>query len=133
MGLQLLGGTPARGTPGHLQSSVCRLQAPAATGVHNACFQQVQDDTSKARSLNRDWEFVLKGTEISLGKFVTEYFKHSHLIQTVVVSTEDTDKIPMGDGEGGSDQKGQGKGKEVSKGRLTHDRRGGGRKVLLAQ
>jgi hypothetical protein len=29
---------------------------------------------SKARSVNKDWEFVSKGTEISLGKFVLEYF-----------------------------------------------------------
>jgi hypothetical protein len=28
--------------------SACRLQAPAATGAHNVCFQQVQDDMSKA-------------------------------------------------------------------------------------
>ena len=28
----------------------------------------------KARSVCRDWEFVSKGTEISLGKFVSEYF-----------------------------------------------------------
>jgi len=34
MGLKLLGGRPARGTTGHLQSSVCRLQDPAATGAH---------------------------------------------------------------------------------------------------
>jgi hypothetical protein len=73
MGLKLSGGEPARGTTGHLQSSVCRLQAPEATGAHNACFQQVQEDISKARSVNKDWEFVSKGTEISLGKFVPEY------------------------------------------------------------
>ncbi len=28
----------------------------------------------KARSVKKDWEFVSKGTEISLGKFVSEYF-----------------------------------------------------------
>jgi hypothetical protein len=39
LGLKLLGGRPVRGTTGHLQNSVCRLQAPAATGAHNACFQ----------------------------------------------------------------------------------------------
>jgi hypothetical protein len=94
MGLKLLGGRPARGTTGHLQSSVCRLQAPAATGAHNACFQRVQDDISKARSVNRDWEFVSKGTEIPLGKFVSEYFTPLTLgSQTGVVSTEDTDEI----------------------------------------
>ncbi len=61
MGLELLGGRPTRGTTGHLQSSVCLLQAPAATGAHNSCFQRVQDDMSKARSVWRDWEFVSKG------------------------------------------------------------------------
>ena len=94
MGLKLLGGRPARGTTGHLQSSVCRLQAPAATGAHNACFQRVQDDISKARSVCRDWEFVSKGTEISLGKFVSEYFTSLTLdSRSSVVSTEDTDEI----------------------------------------
>ena len=94
MGLKLLGGRPARGTTGHLQSSVCRLQAPAATGAHNTCFQRVQDDMSKAKSVCREWEFVSKGTEISLGKFVSEYFTPLTLdLQTGVVSTEDTDEI----------------------------------------
>ena len=74
MGLGLLGGKPARGTTGHLQSSVCRLQAPAATGAHNQCFQQVQEDMSKARSTCKDWDFVSKGTEISVGRFLIEYF-----------------------------------------------------------
>ena len=74
MGLGLLGGKPARGTTCHLQSSVCRLQAPAATGAHNQCFQQVQEDMSKARSTCKDWDFVSKGTEISTGRFLIEYF-----------------------------------------------------------
>jgi hypothetical protein len=74
MTLKLLDGRPGRGTTGHLQISVCRLQDPAATGSHNACFQQVQDGISKARSVNKNWEFVSIGTEISLGKFVPEYF-----------------------------------------------------------
>ena len=94
MGLKLLGGRPARGTTGHLQSSVCLLQAPAVTGAHNTCFQRVQDDMSKAKSVCREWEFVSKGTEISLGKFVSEYFTPLTLgLQTGVVSTEDTDEI----------------------------------------
>jgi hypothetical protein len=94
LGLKLLGGRPTRGTNGHLQSSVCRLQAPVATGAHNTCFQRVQDDMSKARSVRRDWEFLSKGTEISLGKFVSEYFTPLTLgLQTGVVSTEDTDEI----------------------------------------
>ena len=66
----------------------------SATGAHNACFQQVQDDMSKARSVNRDWEFVSKGTEISPGNFVPEYFMPLTLdLQTRVVSTEDTVEI----------------------------------------
>ena len=94
MGLKLLRGRPARGTTGHLQSSVCRLQAPASTEAHNACFQRVQDDMSRAGSVCRDWEFVSKGTEISLGKFVSEHFTPLTLnSQSGVVSTEDTAEI----------------------------------------
>jgi ribonuclease HI len=74
MGLGLLGGKPARGSTGHLQSSVCRLQAPATTGTHNQCFQQLQEDMSKARSTCKDWDFVSKGTKISVGRFLIEYF-----------------------------------------------------------
>ena len=74
MGLGLLGGKPARGTTGHLQSSVCRLQALAATGAHNQCFQQVQEDMSKACSVYKDWDFVSRGTEMSVGRFLIEYF-----------------------------------------------------------
>jgi hypothetical protein len=49
---------------------------------------------SKARSVNKDWGFVSKGTEIWLGKFVSEYFTPLTLgSQTSVVSTEDTDEI----------------------------------------
>ena len=49
---------------------------------------------SKAKSVCREWEFVSKGTEISLGKFVSEYFTPLTLdLQTGVVSTEDTDEI----------------------------------------
>ena len=49
---------------------------------------------SKERSVNKDWEFVSKGTEISLGKFVTEHFTSLTLdIKTGVVSDEDTDEI----------------------------------------
>ena len=48
----------------------------------------------KARSVNKDWEFVSKGTEISLRKFVTEHFGPLTLdIKTGVVSDEDTDEI----------------------------------------
>jgi hypothetical protein len=49
---------------------------------------------SIARSVCRDWEFVSKGTEISLGKFVSEYFTPLTLdTRSSVVSTEDTDEI----------------------------------------
>ena len=49
---------------------------------------------SKARSVNKDWGFVSKGTEISLSKFVSEYFTTLTLdSQMGVVSTEDTDEI----------------------------------------
>ncbi len=42
----------------------------------------------------RDWEFVSKGTEISLGKFVSEYFTPLTLDSwSDVVSTDDTDEI----------------------------------------
>ena len=82
MGLKLLRGSPARGTTGHLQSSVCRLQAPAATGAHNFCFQQVQDDMSKALSVSKEKEFVSKGTEISLGILWQYTSRHSRLIST---------------------------------------------------
>ena len=74
--------------------ALCRLQAPVVTGTHNVCFHQVQDDMSKSRSVNKDWVFVLKGTEISLGKFVTEHFTPLTLdIKTGMVSDEDTTEI----------------------------------------
>ncbi len=58
------------------------------------CLQRVQDDMSKTWSVCRDWEFVSKGTEISLGKFVSEYFTSLTLdSRSGVVSTEDTDEI----------------------------------------
>ena len=42
----------------------------------------------------RDWDFVSKGTEISLGKFASEYFTPLTLdSRSSVVSTEDTDEI----------------------------------------
>ncbi len=72
MGLKLLDEKLDRGTTGHLQISVLRLQARAEKGAHNVCFQQVHDDMSKVLSVNKEWEFVSRGTEISLGKFVLE-------------------------------------------------------------
>ena len=74
MGLGLLGGNPDRGTTGPLQISVCRLQVPTVTGVHNQFFQQVQEDMSKTRLACKDWDFVSRGTEISVGRFLIEYF-----------------------------------------------------------
>ena len=68
MGLGLLGGKPSQDTTGHLQSSGCRLQAPEATGAHNNCFQQVQEDIHKARSVCTEWDFVSRGTELSVGR-----------------------------------------------------------------
>ena len=94
MGLKLVDGRPVRVTTGYLQSSVYRLQAPAATEAHNVCFHQVQDDMSRSRSVNKEWEFISKGTEISLGKFVSEHFTRLTLdITTGVVSDEDTAEI----------------------------------------
>ena len=49
---------------------------------------------SKAHSIIKEWEFVLKGTEISLGKFVSEHFTSLTIdIKTGVVSDEDTIEI----------------------------------------
>ena len=49
---------------------------------------------TKTRSVNKDWEFVSKGTAISLGKFVTEHFTSLTLdIKTGVVSDEDKAEI----------------------------------------
>ncbi len=61
------------------------------TGAHNNCFQMVQDDMIKTRSVSKDWVFVSKGTEISLGRFVSEYFTPLTLdTNEGVVSDEDT-------------------------------------------
>ena len=46
----------------------------SATGEHNQCFQQVQEDMRKTRSVCKDWDFVSKGTELSVGSFLIEYF-----------------------------------------------------------
>jgi hypothetical protein len=86
----------------HWASAELCVTPPSSSGnrAHNACFQLVQDDMSKARSVNKNWEFVSKGTEISMGKFVPEYFTpRTRHLQTRVVS---------GGGEGGSDREGQG-------------------------
>ena len=47
----------------------------------NSCYvaiinkiKQVQDDMSKTLSVDEDWEFVSKGTEISLGIFVSTLY-----------------------------------------------------------
>ena len=49
---------------------------------------------SKARSVRKDWEFVSKGTEISMGRFVSEIFTPLTLdSNTGVISDEDTVEI----------------------------------------
>jgi hypothetical protein len=47
---------------------------------------------SKTHSVSKDWEFVSKGTEISLGRFVSEYFTPLTL-DTNTISDEDTSEI----------------------------------------
>ncbi len=50
--------------------------------------------STKARSVDKDWEFVSKGTEISMGRFVSEHFTPLTLdIKTGVISDEDTEEI----------------------------------------
>ncbi len=49
---------------------------------------------SKAHSVDKDWELVSKGTEISLGRYVSEHFTPLTLdIKTGVVSDDDTSEI----------------------------------------
>jgi hypothetical protein len=49
---------------------------------------------SSAGSVCKDWEFVSRGTEISLGKFVSEHFTPLTLnAKSEVISTEDTPDI----------------------------------------
>ena len=49
---------------------------------------------SKTHSVRKDWEFVSKGAEISLGRFVSEYFTSLTFdTKTGVVSDEDTVEI----------------------------------------
>ena len=87
MGLKLLVGTPSHGTTGHLQSSVRRPQDPSTTGVHNVCFQQVQDDMSKA------W-ICLEGDRDLAGKIRVRALYSTHSwYPTGVVSAEDTTEI----------------------------------------
>ncbi len=79
---------------------------------------------SNAKSVCRDWEFVSKGTEISLGKFVSEYFTPLTLgLQTGVASTEDTDEIwDSAKEEAMEKTRDQGKGNQANKGGLTDGR-----------
>ncbi len=44
------------------------------TNSHNVRFQKARDDMIKTRSVNKELEFVSKGTEILLVKFVLEHF-----------------------------------------------------------
>jgi hypothetical protein len=88
-----LGAPPGICRAACVASKLQRLQGPTMR-VFNGCKIRVQDDMSKARSVCRDWDFVSKGTEISLGKFVSEYFTPLTLdTQSSVVSIEDTDEI----------------------------------------
>ena len=49
---------------------------------------------SKTHSVNKDWEFISKGTEISLGRFVSEFFTpFTFDSDTGVISDEDTVEI----------------------------------------
>jgi hypothetical protein len=41
---------------------------------HNQYFHQVQEDMNKVHSTCEDWDFVSKDTEISVGRFLIEYF-----------------------------------------------------------
>jgi hypothetical protein len=82
----------------------------------------VQDDMSKARSVCRDWKFVSKGTEISLGKFVSTYFTPLTLdSRSDVVSTEDTEEIWKAAKEEAM-EKAKGKNEQTGEGGLTHGR-----------
>jgi hypothetical protein len=54
--------------------SLCKRCREMGLGPHNQCFQQVQEYMNKARSTCKDWDFVSKGTEISVGRFLIEYF-----------------------------------------------------------
>ena len=48
----------------------------------------------KTHSVDKDWGFVSKGTEISMGRFVSEHFTPLTLdIKTGVISDEDTAEI----------------------------------------
>ncbi len=68
-------------------------------------FQLVQDDMSKARSVRKDWEFVSKGTEISLGRFVSEFFTPLTLdSNTGVISDEDTVETRWVGGQQGNEE-----------------------------
>ena len=65
------------GNPLEIPRNTCRASSadsPAVTGVHNTCFQQVQEDIHKSRSVCKKWYFVSRDTELSVGKFLTKYF-----------------------------------------------------------
>ena len=83
--------------PPDISRAVCadsKSQSPRMLTILASKFQLVQDDMSKARSVRKDWEFVSKGTEISLGRFVSEYFTPLTLdSNTGVISDEDTTEI----------------------------------------
>ena len=95
MGLGLLGGNPTRDT-----TSVCadsNLHRPPAHTTPNTWFQEVQQDMWKPRSVWKEWDFVSKVTELSVGRFLIEYFTPLTLgeQQRGVASDEDATEVWM--------------------------------------
>ncbi len=95
VGSQATGGEDPPGAPPGTCRVACVASKPQrqATGAHNASFQRVQNDMCITKSGWRDRKFVSKGTEISLGKIVSEHFTSLTLDLQGVVSTEDTEEI----------------------------------------
>ena len=92
---------------------------------------------SKARSVSKEWDFVSKGNEISLEKFVLEHFTTVTLdFQTRVVSDEDTDEIWEATKKEAIQKVRGNKNRSASLEGQTHlwpSGRSGGGKILLAQ
>ena len=82
MTLKLLGDRPVRGTTGHLQNSVWRLQVPADTGAHNTCFQLVQDDMSKVRSVTKTGNLSRRGRRSHWEGLYQNFLHHSRSTPT---------------------------------------------------
>jgi hypothetical protein len=58
--------TPSRQnmTPSEYRSLT---SGPVVTSDHDTCFQQVHNEVHEVRSTNKDWDFVSKDTELSVG------------------------------------------------------------------